>query len=58
MAPRHHLHALQAISAVFTAEIVPDEGGDTGFADMRAAYDAVKIKFLDVGVEAFGFTFG
>ena len=26
---------------MFTAEIVPDEGGDTGFADMRAAYDAL-----------------
>src|SRR3954452_2357371 len=32
---------LQAKGAVFTAEIVPDEGGDTGFADMRAAYDAL-----------------
>ena len=27
---------VQATGAVFTAEIVPDEGGDTGFADMRA----------------------
>jgi alpha-ketoglutarate-dependent taurine dioxygenase len=33
MAPRQHLHA--------RPEIVPDEGGDTGFADMRAAYDAL-----------------
>ena len=32
---------LQAKGAVFTAEIVPAEGGDTGFADMRAAYDAL-----------------
>src|SRR3954452_12970716 len=32
---------LQAKGAVFTAEIVPDDGGDTGFADMRAAYDAL-----------------
>jgi len=32
---------LQAKGAVFTAEIVPDDGGDTGFADMRAGYDAL-----------------
>ena len=32
---------VMAAGAVFTAEIVPDEGGDTGFADMRAAYDAL-----------------
>src|SRR3954451_10918522 len=32
---------LQAKGAVVTAEIVPDDGGDTGFADMRAAYDAL-----------------
>ncbi len=32
---------VQATGAVFTAEIVADEGGDTGFADMRAAYDAL-----------------
>jgi alpha-ketoglutarate-dependent taurine dioxygenase len=32
---------VQAKGAVFTAEIVPDEGGETGFADMRAAYDAL-----------------
>ena len=32
---------VQATGAVFTAEIVPDEGGDTGFADMRAGYDAL-----------------
>ncbi len=32
---------VQAKGAVFTAEIVPETGGDTGFADMRAAYDAL-----------------
>jgi alpha-ketoglutarate-dependent taurine dioxygenase len=32
---------IQAKGAVFTAEIVPDAGGDTGFADMRAGYDAL-----------------
>lgn len=32
---------IQAKGAVFSAEIVPSEGGDTGFADMRAAYDAL-----------------
>jgi alpha-ketoglutarate-dependent taurine dioxygenase len=32
---------IQAKGAVFTAEITPDKGGDTGFADMRAAYDAL-----------------
>jgi alpha-ketoglutarate-dependent taurine dioxygenase len=32
---------LQAKGAVFTAEIVPAVGGATGFADMRAAYDAL-----------------
>ncbi len=32
---------VQAKGAVFTAEVVPKEGGATGFADMRAAYDAL-----------------
>ncbi len=32
---------VQAKGAVFTAEIVPAEGGATGFADMRSAYDAL-----------------
>lgn len=32
---------LQAKGAVFSAEIVPSEGAATGFADMRAAYDAL-----------------
>ena len=31
----------QAKGAVFTAEIVPEDGADTGWADMRAAYDAL-----------------
>jgi alpha-ketoglutarate-dependent taurine dioxygenase len=32
---------IQAKGAVFTAEVVPSTGGATGFADMRAAYDAL-----------------
>src|SRR4029078_10468397 len=32
---------VQAKGALFTAEIIPTEGGNTGFADMRAAYDAL-----------------
>ncbi len=32
---------VQAKGAVFSAEIVPNVGGRTGFADMRAAYDAL-----------------
>lgn len=32
---------VQAKGAVFTAEIVPDEGGETGWADMCAAYEAL-----------------
>ena len=32
---------VQAKGAVFTAEIVPNVGGATGWADMRAAYDAL-----------------
>jgi alpha-ketoglutarate-dependent taurine dioxygenase len=32
---------VQAKGAVFTAEIVPNTGGATGWADMRAAYDAL-----------------
>ncbi len=40
----HHdstFKAIQAKGAVFTAEIVPADGGDTGWADMAAAYDAL-----------------
>lgn len=32
---------VQAKGAVFTAHVVPAKGGETGFADMRAAYDAL-----------------
>jgi alpha-ketoglutarate-dependent taurine dioxygenase len=32
---------VQAKGAVFTAHVVPDEGGETGWTDMRAAYDAL-----------------
>ena len=32
---------VQAKGAVFSAEVVPPEGGETGFADMRAAWDAL-----------------
>jgi len=32
---------VQAKGAVFSAEVVPRGGGQTGFADMRAAYDAL-----------------
>ncbi len=33
--------AVQAKGAVFTAHLVPASGGETGWADMRAAYDAL-----------------
>jgi alpha-ketoglutarate-dependent taurine dioxygenase len=32
---------VQATGAVFSAEVVPNSGGETGWADMRAAYDAL-----------------
>jgi alpha-ketoglutarate-dependent taurine dioxygenase len=32
---------VQAKGAVFTAHVVPDEGGETGWTDLRAAYDAL-----------------
>lgn len=32
---------VQAKGAVFSAEVVPSSGGETGWADMRAAYDAL-----------------
>jgi alpha-ketoglutarate-dependent taurine dioxygenase len=38
---------VQAKGAVFSAEVVPTIGGRTGWADMRAAYDA-----LDAGMRA------
>ena len=40
--------AVQAKGAVFTAEIVPESGGATGFADMRAAYDALDDATRDL----------
>jgi alpha-ketoglutarate-dependent taurine dioxygenase len=33
---------LQAKGAVFSARVVPNSGGQTGWADMRAAYDALN----------------
>jgi alpha-ketoglutarate-dependent taurine dioxygenase len=38
---------VQAKGAVFSAEIVPEEGGETGWADMRAAYDALPPAMKD-----------
>lgn len=35
---------VQAKGAVFCAEIITTEGGATGFADMRAAYDALDTR--------------
>jgi alpha-ketoglutarate-dependent taurine dioxygenase len=35
---------VQARGAVFCAEIIPIEGGATGFADMRAAYEALDTR--------------
>ena len=35
---------VQAKGAVFSAEVVPTVGGHTGFADMRAAYDALDAE--------------
>src|SRR5579872_315121 len=32
---------VQAKGAVFTAHVVPEDGGETGWTDMRAAYDAL-----------------
>ena len=39
---------VQAKGAVFRAEIVPPAGGETGFADMRAAYDALDEETRDL----------
>jgi alpha-ketoglutarate-dependent taurine dioxygenase len=46
---------LQAKGAVFTAEIVPADGADTGFADMRAAYEALddETRSLISGLSAY-----
>ncbi len=38
---------VQAKGAVFSAEIVPAEGGATGWADMRAAYEALDDETRD-----------
>jgi alpha-ketoglutarate-dependent taurine dioxygenase len=38
---------VQAKGAVFSAQIVPQTGGDTGFADMFAAYDALSPAMKD-----------
>src|SRR5678815_1334676 len=38
---------VQAKGAVFSAETVPEEGGETGWADMRAAYDALPQAMKD-----------
>ena len=39
---------VQARGAVFSAQTVPVSGGDTGFADMRAAYDALDEDTRDL----------
>jgi alpha-ketoglutarate-dependent taurine dioxygenase len=41
---------VQAKGAVFSAHVVPDEGGETEWADMRAAYDALDPD-LRAGIE-------
>lgn len=38
---------VQATGAVFSAEVVPNSGGETGWADMRAAYDALDANLRD-----------
>ena len=38
---------LQAKGAVFSARVVPKAQGETGFADMRAAYDALDATTKD-----------
>jgi alpha-ketoglutarate-dependent taurine dioxygenase len=46
---------VQAKGAVFCAEVVPSAGGQTGFADMRAAYDALddRLKKKIEGLRAY-----
>jgi alpha-ketoglutarate-dependent taurine dioxygenase len=43
---------VQAKGAVFSAEVVPSRGGETGWADMRAAYDALpsamRVRIADL----------
>ncbi len=38
---------VQAKGAVFTAHVVPSSAGETGWADMRAAYDALDATLRD-----------
>ena len=38
---------IQARGAVFSADIVPKEGGLTGWADMRAAYNAMNVSMKE-----------
>jgi alpha-ketoglutarate-dependent taurine dioxygenase len=38
---------VQARGAVFTAQVVPKEGGETAWADMRAAYDALDASMRE-----------
>jgi alpha-ketoglutarate-dependent taurine dioxygenase len=38
---------VQATGAVFTAHVVPEKGGETAWADMRAAYDALSAELRD-----------
>jgi alpha-ketoglutarate-dependent taurine dioxygenase len=38
---------VQAKGAVFSAEVVPPTGGETAWADMRAAYDALDAELRD-----------
>lgn len=38
---------VQAKGAVFSAQVVPPSGGETGFADMRAAFDALPDALRD-----------
>ena len=38
---------IQAKGAVFTAHVVPSSGGATGWADMRAAYDALDASMRE-----------
>jgi alpha-ketoglutarate-dependent taurine dioxygenase len=47
--------AVQAKGAVFSAEIVPSEGAATGWADMRAAYEALddETRTLVDGLQAY-----